>query len=49
MPVAEMLRTYPADLGAVNRDALVRCIEECVACAQACTACADACLSEADD
>ncbi len=49
MPVAEMLRTYPADLRAVNRDALVRCIEECVACAQACTACADACLSEADD
>lgn len=49
MPVAEMLRTYPADLGGVNRDALVRCIEECVTCAQACTACADACLSEADD
>lgn len=49
MPVAEMLRTYPADLGRVNHDALVRCIEECVACAQACTACADACLSEADD
>ncbi len=49
MPVAEMLRTYPADLGEVNRDALVRCIEECVSCAQACTACADACLSEEDD
>jgi hypothetical protein len=49
MPVAEMLRTYPADLGDVDRDALTRCIEECVACAQACTACADACLSEADD
>ncbi len=46
---AEMLRTYPADLGVVNRDTLVRCIEECVSCAQACTACADACLSESDD
>ncbi|EHR60546.1 four-helix bundle copper-binding protein [Saccharomonospora cyanea] len=49
MPVAEMVRSYPADLGGVDRDALVRCIEECVACAQACAACADACLSEPDD
>ncbi|PXY21243.1 four-helix bundle copper-binding protein [Prauserella muralis] len=49
MPVAEMTRTYPADLGGIDRDALVRCIEACLACAQACTACADACLSEADD
>jgi hypothetical protein len=49
MPVSEMVRTYPADLGGVNRDALVRCIEECLSCAQACTACADACLAEADD
>ncbi len=44
--VAEMLRTYPADLGRVDRQALVRCIEECFSCSQACTACADACLSE---
>ncbi|OLZ43557.1 four-helix bundle copper-binding protein [Amycolatopsis keratiniphila] len=43
---AEMLRTYPADLGNVNREALVRCIEACFECAQTCTACADACLSE---
>jgi hypothetical protein len=49
MPVAEMLRTYPADLGDIDRDALTRCIEECVRCAQACTACADACMSESDD
>ena len=49
MPVAEMLRTYPADLGDIDRGALTRCIEECVRCAQACTACADACLSESDD
>src|SRR5881398_3544994 len=44
--VKEMLDTYPADLGGVDRDKLARCIEECIACAQACTACADACLSE---
>ncbi len=43
---AEMLRTYPADLGRVDRQALARCIEECFSCAQACPACADACLSE---
>jgi Domain of Unknown Function (DUF326) len=44
--VKDMLDTYPADLGGVDRDKLTRCIEECTACAQACTACADACLSE---
>ncbi|WP_342787723.1 four-helix bundle copper-binding protein [Pseudonocardia kunmingensis] len=41
-----MLETYPADLGGVDREALVACIRACVDCAQACTACADACLSE---
>ncbi|MCI4042348.1 four-helix bundle copper-binding protein [Streptomyces sp. TRM75563] len=44
--VEDMLNTYPADLGGVDRRKLTRCIEECVTCAQACTACADACLSE---
>jgi len=43
---AEMLRTYPADLGDVDRAALARCIAECFDCSQTCTACADACLSE---
>src|SRR6266536_4512936 len=43
----EMLRTYPAGLGDVDRAALVRCIGECLDCSQTCTACADACLSEA--
>ncbi|MFI7679440.1 four-helix bundle copper-binding protein [Actinophytocola sp. NPDC049390] len=43
---AQMLETYPADLGGVDREALARCIDECFTCAQACTACADACLSE---
>lgn len=44
--VKDMLKSYPADLGGVDREKLVRCIEACIACAQACTACADACLSE---
>jgi hypothetical protein len=43
---AEMLRTYPADLGGVDRQKLTACIDACVECGQACTACADACLSE---
>ncbi|MDQ0382909.1 four-helix bundle copper-binding protein [Amycolatopsis thermophila] len=47
--VSEMLDTYPADLGQVDRTQLVQCVEACLACAQACTACADACLSESDD
>ncbi|CAL9297422.1 MULTISPECIES: four-helix bundle copper-binding protein [unclassified Streptomyces] len=46
--VEDMLRTYPADLGGVDRQKLIRCIEECAACAQACSACADACLSETE-
>ncbi|MBZ4320530.1 four-helix bundle copper-binding protein [Streptomyces huiliensis] len=44
--VPNMLSTYPADLGGVDRNKLATCIEECVNCAQAGTACADACLSE---
>jgi uncharacterized membrane protein len=47
--VVEMLRTYPADLGPLDRDALARCIEECFSAAQACTACADACMSESSE
>ncbi|HEX2176668.1 MAG TPA: four-helix bundle copper-binding protein [Nocardioidaceae bacterium] len=43
---SEMLRTYPADLGEVDRSKLTACIEACIECAQSCTACADACLSE---
>jgi hypothetical protein len=46
--VEEMLRSYPADLGGVDRQKLADCIQECYSCAQACTACADACLSEDD-
>ena len=43
---AQMLETYPKDLGGLDREKLRTCIEACVECAQACTACADACLSE---
>jgi Domain of Unknown Function (DUF326) len=46
---AEMIRTYPADLGGVDPDILADCIERCLTCTQACTACADACLAESDD
>jgi hypothetical protein len=43
---AQMLDTYPADLGGIDTEKLRACIDACVFCAQACTACADACLSE---
>jgi hypothetical protein len=43
---AQMLDTYPKDLGGVDRAQLIACIEACFDCVQACTACADACLSE---
>jgi hypothetical protein len=43
---AQLLQRYPKDLGGVDRQKLVACIEACVECAQACTACADACLGE---
>ena len=43
--VRQMMDTHPKP-SKINRDALVRCIEECYTCAQTCTACADACLAE---
>ena len=43
---SQMLDTYPAALGGVDKQKLVACIEACYECAQSCTACADACLSE---
>ena len=43
---SQMLDTYPADLGGIDRQKLAACIEACFECAQSCTACADACLSE---
>lgn len=44
--VPQMLETYPKDLGGIDKDKLIACIQACFECAQACTACADACLSE---
>jgi hypothetical protein len=43
---AEMLMTYPKDLGGLDRTRLAECIEACFVCAQVCTACANACLAE---
>jgi len=45
--VREMIQQHPRP-SSVNRDVLLRCIEECVDCAATCTSCADACLSETD-
>jgi hypothetical protein len=45
--VREILSTHPQPTS-IDRDTLVRCIDECVACAATCTACADACLGEND-
>jgi hypothetical protein len=39
------LHPQPSSL---DRDTLLRCIDECLDCAAGCTACADACLSEPD-
>ncbi|MCA2306027.1 four-helix bundle copper-binding protein [Mycobacterium intracellulare] len=44
---SSMLKTYPQDLGGVDKAKLTACIEACIDSAQACTACAGACLSEA--
>lgn len=47
MRASEMLQTHPqVETVAVDRQALIDCIEACYRCAQTCTACADACLGE---
>jgi hypothetical protein len=43
----EMLEAHPWP-AQLERDVLVRCIDECLACEQSCTACADASLAEDD-
>jgi hypothetical protein len=45
--IREMLEKHPRPIG-VDRDLLVRCIEDCFDCAATCTNCADACLAEPD-
>jgi len=39
------LHPHPSSL---DREALLRCIDDCLDCAASCTACADACLGESD-
>jgi hypothetical protein len=45
MTVQEMIQTHPRPTS-LDRDALLRCIDECFDCAATCTSCADACLGE---
>jgi hypothetical protein len=45
--VQQMLGAHPQPTS-LNRDALLRCIDECFGCAATCTRCADACLVEQD-
>jgi len=47
MTVREMLEAHPRP-SALDRDLLVRCIEECIDCAATCTSDADADLAEPD-
>ena len=47
MTVRDILTTHPRP-NVLDRDLLVRCIEDCVECAAACTSCADADLAEPD-
>jgi hypothetical protein len=45
--VREMLDKHPRPTD-LDRELLVRCIEECFDCEATCTSCADACLAEED-
>jgi hypothetical protein len=45
--VQEIIKTHPQPTS-LDRDALLRCIDECLDCAATCTSCADACLGEND-
>ena len=47
MTVRAMLEAHPRS-SVLDRDLLVRCIEECIDCAATCTSCADADLAEPD-
>jgi hypothetical protein len=47
MTFEEIVKLHRQPTG-VDRDTLLRCIEECLDCAASCTACADASLSEPD-
>jgi hypothetical protein len=47
MTVRDMLEAHPGPT-TLDRDVLLRCIEECIECAATCTSCADADLAEPD-
>jgi hypothetical protein len=47
MTVRELIETHPQP-SSLDRDALLRCIEDCFDCSATCTSCADACLGEHD-
>ena len=47
MAFQEIVKLHPRPTG-VDRDALLRCVQECLDCGASCTACADASLSEED-
>src|SRR4051812_46209952 len=45
--VREIIARHPRAV-TLDRDLLLRCIDECFDCSATCTACADACLGEPD-
>ena len=47
MPVREIIERHPRPIS-LDRDLVLRCIDECFDCAATCTSCADACLGEWD-
>jgi hypothetical protein len=47
MTVGEIIERHPRPSG-LDRERLLRCVEECFDCSATCTACADACLGEPD-
>jgi hypothetical protein len=47
MSVREIIERHPRPVS-LDRDLLLRCIDECLDCAATCNACADACLGEPD-
>jgi hypothetical protein len=47
MTVHELIASHPHPTS-IDRDTLLRCIDDCFECAASCTSCADACLAEPD-
>jgi|SRR4051794_16151064 hypothetical protein len=45
--VREIIERHPRPIS-LDRDPLLRCIDECIDCSATCNACADACLGEPD-